>query len=284
MGWRTIGYVEINPYCQKVLRQRIDEGYLDNAPIFGDIRTFIGEGYADGYKGLVNLVTAGFPCQPFSVAGKKRGKEDSRNLWPETIECIRRIRPEFLFLENVPGLLTNRYIRRIYGELAEIGYNARWLVLGADDVGAPHRRKRWWCLGYTEHSGLHETEIPRSTKKRNRDNKAGENETSKSKGSSWKHEKLADINSDQDVANPHCAGRKEQCRAGAMEKENITIKRESEITWWNIDPADLPETQVKSRLGRVAYGVANRVDRLKAIGNGQVPAVVRRAWELLTRG
>src|SRR3990167_11417581 len=79
LGWNCVGYVESNEYCQKVLRQRIADGFLDAAPIFGDIRKFISEGYAASYQGMVDVVTAGFPCQPFSISGKGFGKDDHRN-------------------------------------------------------------------------------------------------------------------------------------------------------------------------------------------------------------
>lgn len=150
LGWNTIGYVEIDDYCQKVLIQRIKDGYLDPAPIFGDIKQFISEGYAEGYRGVVDVITAGFPCQPFSVAGKQAGADDPRNMWPATIEAIRIVRPRYCFLENVPGLLaaSHGYFGTILQGLAEAGYHARWTVLGADDVGAPHRRKRLWVLAY----------------------------------------------------------------------------------------------------------------------------------------
>ena len=146
LGFNTIGYVEIEEYPQAILAQRIADGFLNPAPIFGDIKRFISEGYAESYKGMVDVITAGFPCQPFSVAGQRKAEQDERNQWPNLIECIRIIRPQYAYLENVPGLLATDYIRRIYGDLAEAGYNARWCVLGADDCGAPHRRKRWWIL------------------------------------------------------------------------------------------------------------------------------------------
>ena len=146
LGWSTIGYVENNDYCQRVIRQRIRDGIFDDAPIFGDIRAFIGEGYADSYKGVVDVVTAGFPCQPFSVAGRGLGEFDPRNMWPETIECIRRIRPRYALLENVPGLIAKPYFRRILGDLAEALYDFSGDCLSAASFGAPHRRDRLWIV------------------------------------------------------------------------------------------------------------------------------------------
>ena len=149
LGWEHIGYVEYDHYCQKIIKQRIEDGILDAAPIYGDIRKFISEGYAEAYQGMADVITAGFPCQPFSVAGKRAGEDDERNMWPATIGCIRIIRPEYALLENVPGLLSSGYFQRILGDLAEAGYDAEWCVLGASDIGANHHRKRLWVLAYT---------------------------------------------------------------------------------------------------------------------------------------
>ena len=136
LNWRTIGYVEFNNYCQQVLAQRIKDGTLDEAPIFTDIRAFIDEGYADAYKGMVGVISAGFPCQPFSVAGEKKAKDDARNMWPQTLDVIRRVRPRYCLLENVPGLLSrkHRYFETILKDLAEGGYNAKWKVISAAEA------------------------------------------------------------------------------------------------------------------------------------------------------
>ena len=152
IGWEPVGYVEFNDYCQKVIRARIDDGSIPNAPIFGNIDTFISEGYAEAYSGMVDVVTGGFPCQPFSVAGKGAGKDDPRNKWPQTLEVIRLVRPRLCFLENVPGLFAHEYIRTIFRELAESGYLLRWRVLSAAEVGAPHKRDRVWILATNSES------------------------------------------------------------------------------------------------------------------------------------
>jgi len=148
LGWRCVGYVEWNEYCCEVIARRIRNGFLDEAPVFNmDVEEF-NEKCAGMYRGVVDVVSAGFPCQPFSTAGKRQGDEDEkgRNLWPATLDSICRIQPKRAFLENVPGLLSHEYIREIFGDLAEIGYNARWTVLGADEVDAPHKRQRLWIM------------------------------------------------------------------------------------------------------------------------------------------
>ena len=149
LGWNTIGYVEYDDYCQRVIAQRIKDGYLDNAPIFTDIRTFVSSGCCELYQGITDVITAGFPCQPFSVAGKQKGESDERNMWPSTWDAIRIIRPKYVMLENVPGLLSTDYIWTIYGNLASGGYDMRWAIISAKDVGAPHLRKRWWCVAHS---------------------------------------------------------------------------------------------------------------------------------------
>jgi DNA (cytosine-5)-methyltransferase 1 len=250
LGWTTIGYVEWNDYCQRVLRQRIEDGLIDNAPIFGDIRSFNSEGYAERYRGMVDVISAGFPCQPFSVAGKRLAENDERNMWPETRECIRIVRPRFALLENVPGLISSGYFGTVLGELSEIGYDAKWCVLSAADVGAPHKRERLWILAYSSEQRLSK----RSGKE------------SKSEGIPEQSQRLC-----KNVPNPNSPQRERGGLSSRIHQENTNI---SKCCWWSIEP----------ELGRVANGVARRVDRLKAIGNGQVPAVVRAAWQILSEG
>jgi len=147
MGIRTIGMVEFNEDAQNMLLQRQKDNMLDKCPIFGDIREFIKQGFAESYKGMVDLVTGGFPCQPFSSSGQRAAQNDPRNMWPSTREVIRIVQPRFFFLENVANLLHFPYIQQIFGEMAEIGYNVAWTVLSAKDIGAFHGRNRIWFLG-----------------------------------------------------------------------------------------------------------------------------------------
>jgi DNA (cytosine-5)-methyltransferase 1 len=148
-NYRTIGYVEYEEYPCKIIEARIKDKILDDAPIWQiDIREF-NRRIAPIYKGMVDIVYGGFPCQPFSVAGKKRGSKDERNMWPATANLISILRPKYVLLENVSGLISHQYVRQIFGDLAKIGYDCEWDIVGASDVGAPHKRKRVWILAYS---------------------------------------------------------------------------------------------------------------------------------------
>ena len=151
--FRTVAYIEWDKYCQRVLQARINDKLLDDAPVWGgDIRGFDGR----PWSGVVDIITASPPCQPFSKAGKMEGESDSkgRNLWPECLRLCREIRPRLLILENVPGILVRPgdgrppYGGTVVGELAEAGYDAEWRIVSAADAGAPHKRARWWFLAY----------------------------------------------------------------------------------------------------------------------------------------
>lgn len=155
LGWRTLGYVEREAYRCRVLAQRISDGILENAPVYcGRVSEFVRGGYAESYKGLVDVLSAGFPCQPFTNSGKQLAAADERNAWPETLECIKTIQPPEIFLENVPGLLAGHgYFRTILQDLAGAGYNAAWACVGAENLGATHKRKRLWILAHADQTG-----------------------------------------------------------------------------------------------------------------------------------
>jgi len=146
LGWETVGYVENNEYCQKVIAQRIEDGLLDEAPIFTDIRSFNRDGFANSYQGVVDVISGGFPCQDISCAGKGAGITGKRSgMWFEMETAIRTIRPRYVFIENSPMLLIRGFDRVLCG-LSEMGYDARWGIISAADVGAPHLRKRIWIV------------------------------------------------------------------------------------------------------------------------------------------
>ena len=150
LGWRCVGAVEIEEYPCKILAARQEDKCLPYFPIWNmDIRDF-NETVAPTYKGMVDVITAGFPCTPFSNAGQQLGQDDERNMWPSTLDCIREVRPAHLLLENVPALLTSGYFGTILGQLSDSGYDCRWRILSAAELGAPHLRKRLWLVAHAQ--------------------------------------------------------------------------------------------------------------------------------------
>ncbi len=290
LGWRAVCYVEWDKYCQRVLQARIADGYLDDAPIWDDVRTFDGS----AWRGCVDVITAGFPCQPFSVAGQRKGAADERNLWPDTIRIIREVGPEVVLLENVPGLFAHQYFGTILGDLAESGFDVQWRCLSAAEVGASHIRARLWFLAYTNSTrgGRSAGNTDHQTRATSTEGRASVPLTARrSAGFAISDTRTTS----EDVPNSvnERPGRREQQPEGGEGSRNVpnhdsprqpATQGQCAATgthgrrvvgsnnWWDSEPP----------LGRVVNGLADRVGQLRALGNGQVPAVVARVWELLT--
>ena len=224
LGHNPIGACEIEPYPRDVLLARQRDGILPTFPIWDDVATLDG----NPWRGSVDVLCGGFPCQDISAAGKGAGISGERSgLWKEYARLIGEMRPRFVFAENSP-LLRTRGLGVVLEDLAALGYNARWGIIGAGAVGAPHKRDRMWVLAYS-------TSLLR-----------------------------------------------EQEGLGSRETEVYTTHGvASEDSCWHSDPAG---STTEPLVGRVAHGVANRVHRLKAIGNGQVPQCAAVAFNILSEG
>jgi len=146
---RTVCNVEIEAFVQANLVAKTEEGRMDNAPIWTDLKTFP----AREFRGKVHGLIGGYPCQPFSSAGKRQGEKDPRHLWPYILKHVRAIRPVWCFWENVAGH-TTMGLWRVLSDLEEEGYRCAWGIFSAEEVGAPHQRKRVFILGYSEGTGL----------------------------------------------------------------------------------------------------------------------------------
>ena len=140
LGHRVVCAVEKDPYCREILMRRQEDKSLPVFPIWDDVDTFDGH----PWHGVVDVLSAGFPCQGFSVAGKQKGADDPRNKWPATARIIGEVRPSRVILENVPGI--RKYVRVVAGDLTDLGYDCKWGVISAREAGALHLRKRWDCL------------------------------------------------------------------------------------------------------------------------------------------
>ena len=169
-GFETIAFVEKDDFCQKVLKK-----HWPNITIEGDIRNVKGDKYE------ADVITGGFPCQPFSVAGKRKGTDDDRYLWDETIRVVRECKPRWFIGENVEGLININngvVLRQVQTDLEKEGFEVQCLVIPASGVGAWHQRKRIWIMGYSKHNGYSSTKIKGRYDKTNDNSEKRENQTS----------------------------------------------------------------------------------------------------------
>ena len=218
LGWRTVCAVEWEAYPASVLVARQNDGLLEPFPIWNDVQTFDGK----PWRGIVDVVSGGFPCTDISAAGKGAGIDgEASGMWREMARIICEVRPRFVFVENSP-MLASRGLGRVLGDLASMGFDARWGVLGANDVGARHKRDRIWIVANTRQFRL--------------------------QGNKQK----------QQVSKP---------------KETIPS-----MGRWDGSINSLPKPIGLRSLNGVAFGM----DRLKAIGNGQVPLCAATAWRILS--
>ena len=273
LGHRCVGAVEINPYCRRVLEQRQRDGVLEPFPIFDDVRAFDGK----PWRGRVDVVCGGFPCQDISSAGKRAGLDGDRSsLWWEMHRIVREVEPRFVFVENVAALLV-RGFDRVLGSLADLGFDAEWCVLSAAECGAPHLRQRLWLLAaHADQDNWWMEQVPRKEREApllaGVDGEAGrvarhaDSISTSSIGDvpSWP---ATDTSRGRDAAHTDRDGE----HAVAVDAEVGVPQEPRGVRWWESEPS----------VGRVADGVANRMDRLAATGNGQVPAVAATAFRIL---
>jgi DNA (cytosine-5)-methyltransferase 1 len=146
--YRTVCYVERETYAAATLVARMEGQALDQAPVWDDVATFDGK----PWRGIVDIIHGGYPCQPFSIAGKKLGDKDPRHLWPHIARIVREIEPPLCFFENVGGHLRLGF-EQVHDDLRSMGYRVKAGLFTAEEVGAPHRRERLFILAYRNSDG-----------------------------------------------------------------------------------------------------------------------------------
>ena len=301
LGWRTVCAVEWEPYPASVLCSRQNDGLLPPFPIWDDVQTFDGK----PWRGIVDVVSGGFPCQDISAAGKGAGIDGERSgMWGEMARIICEVRPRFVFVENSP-MLTSRGLGRVLGDLAAMGFDAKWGVLGAADVGANHQRDRIWIvakwngqLPHAQHNRIRRWEQQQeSIKETNREMANTNSIPSKVRGNDFANEAIGrKRDNDHSGSRSNDWGQLDTKKNGEMAySSEIRLRREKakqgmegfrfakcgvDKNWWQREPKDVSRV-TQSNLGGMANGVASRVDRLKAIGNGQVPLCAATAWRIL---
>ncbi len=254
-GYRTTQFIEIDPFCQKILKK-----HFPFTPIHDDIRTFT------AIPGQYDVICGGFPCQSISVAGNRAGiTEESRSgIFYELMRVIRMVRPRFVVLENVAAILNNG-LDIVLGELSQAGYDAEWSVISASSLGACHRRSRWWCVAYTNDYGSPTSSISGLDDQANNDSSEGANQVSKSSRSIESPDSRV-IQSSTKSSNSYSKGLQRE-NFSQMERE-IWAKGSSR----RLNP-DWRSYVSKPILRRGDDGLSYRVDRTKALGNSVVPQV-----------
>ena len=302
------GFCEQDVYCGKVLKKNFPD-----VPIYPDIKELRGEWFQD-----IDLITGGFPCQDISVAGKGAGIDGDRSgLWSELCRIISEVRPRYALIENVP-MLIHRGLERVLLDLTEIGYDAEWQVIGADDVGARHKRKRIWIVAYPGHL-------------RGRHDECGDvglrsgKQAETAIGNASQFEVAGPGKEPEAVAHTQHAGRPETEIAGqdhgiqpAIASGQELCRHELEGTSGLRSPGDMADTAsvgssgsgqsqypghqtspgegqtanfiderigniwtVEPDVGRVANGVPKRVDRLRGLGNAIVPQIAALIMQMI---
>ncbi|MFN8993867.1 MAG: DNA cytosine methyltransferase [Pseudomonadota bacterium] len=278
LGWRTVCAVERDAYAAQVLAQRQNDGALRPFPIWADVCSFDGR----PWRGLVDVVSGGFPCQDISLAGRGAGIEGARSgMWGHMARIIGEVRPSLVYVENSPAILT-RGLERVLSDLASLGFVCRWTVLGAAAVDSPHQRDRFWLVAHA--NGVWQLQPQGSKRDQRRRPGDGSQELADTNGQPGHQGRQGDAaqepgrrNADRggfvaDLCHADSAGLAQ--RQGQQSDDGAQLAAIERANWWTTEPD----------VGRVANGVAHRVDRLKALGNGQVPRCAATAYRLLTGG
>lgn len=265
-GMTCVGQVEYNTFCQRVLKH-----HWPHVKLIGDIHDVKSTDF-----GPVELICGGFPCQPFSVAGKQRGKKDDRYLWPEMLRVIKTYLPTWVLGENVAGIIKME-LDNVLTDLENAGYSCRAFVIPACSVDARHERKRVWIVGHSKHNGRNATkdtggliqrdERPEGTRRAEQAGEfTGSNILANTTNAGAKNLCGWKISAVKNVSDTHGAGCGEQRWSESIHPEQCTPQCSGEDggAIWSPEPS----------VGRVANGVPGRVDRLRSLGNAVVPQVV----------
>ena len=281
---KTVAFCDFDKYCQQVLQKN-----FPGVPVYGDVKELNYDKLkADGIN-KIDIITGGYPCQPFSVAGRKKGEEDPRHVWPEMFRLIRELKPSWVIGENV-GNHVKLGLDTVLSNLESEGYSARTFSISASSIGANHKRERVWIVAHSERLGREpwseEPREPKNEESSNQSDHCGEgctecksclhvadtgkqseshisNSGSNSEIDGEQREKVGISNGKsrgENVADANSSGLEEQWGPVTTQEEDQASQCGS---WWSVEPD----------VGRVAHGVPNRVDRLKALGNSIVPQI-----------
>ena len=301
VGFNTIAFCEKEDYCRMLLQK-----HWKGVKIYNDIKECKGKEIKETY-GRVDILTGGFPCQPYSVAGKQKGTADDRYLWPEMFRVIKEVQPTFVIAENVRGIINiqdGMVFETVCSDLESEGFEIQTFIIPAAGVGAPHKRERVWIVGYSKHNGSLTSEIKRGDNKindrteeredttfkperagRSRDNEIMENTRRKL------HERSSVREKNEDEIRKENANKFERSSSESASNVANTKSEQSISKYYREQPGETSEQeQIKSRgssswtlreanwlsepnVGRVVNGVPGRAHRLRGLGNAIVPKI-----------
>lgn len=243
MGWTNVFQCEKDEWCRRVLAKN-----FPNVNRYSDIKEF----NAKEYEGKIDVISGGFPCQPFSVAGKQLSEEDDRYLWPEMLRIVREVKPPFVVCENVPGII-KLALDTALSDLENEGYTPETFIIPACAKNAWHRRDRVWIIAYNN-------EIATDTTKQGFQNRGRSSLANAGKKKQELERFRSSTEQLQTFTNSSGAGCEEQCKSVNISQE---ISGSWFDSWWDVEPG----------MDRVVSGLPNRMDRIKGLGNAIVPKI-----------
>ena len=288
-GFETVAFCEIEKFPRKILKK-----HWPDVKQYKDIKELTNEQLETDGIIPIDIITGGYPCQPFSVAGSQRGEKDKRHLWPEMFRLVKECRPTWVIGENVSGHI-KLGLDTVLEDLESEGYSTRAFSISASSVGANHKRERVWIVGHSQHNGSSSSTKSRSFKETSDDNQERKNEAGEFAGAGRSNGsenventrrtlrqgslfgtenanetgqedanqfERSSSTSENGISNTNGSGlqglgSERELREG-QEKRSFGWER-----WWELEP----------NVGRVANGVSKRMDRLKGLGNSLVPAI-----------
>ena len=299
-GFETVAFCEIEKFPRKILKK-----HWPHVKQYKDIKELTNEQLETDGIIPIDIITGGYPCQPFSVAGSQRGEKDKRHLWPEMFRLVKECKPTWVIGENVSGHI-KLGLDTVLEDLESEGYSTRAFSISASSVGANHKRERVWIVGHSQHNGSSSSTKSRSFKETSDNNQEGKNEAGELAGAG-RSNGGADVEDTRrtlrqgslfETENENETGKEnadqferssETSRNGISytngtgsqglrsERELRESQEERQISWerwWEFEPD----------VGRVAHGVPKRVDRLKGLGNSLVPAIPYIIGQSILRG
>jgi len=274
-GFETVAFCEIDKYCRLVLKK-----HWKDIKIYPDVREITRQQYEQDGCELPEVITGGFPCQPFSVAGRQKGTGDNRYLWPQMFRVIKEFKPRWIIAENVRGIINIQHgmvFERVHTDLESQGYETQTFIIPAAGVGAPHRRDRVWIVANSrrtirgEQSSRNKEGIGSGTSQETKRSADSDSVTR----SSEREKIMADSNVNREKWNQsenRKGSRLEQSSKAVANSKRVYVQGQQDRPrqeqsrrsgWWDIEPD----------VGRVADGVQGRIYRLKGLGNSIIPQI-----------